>query len=70
MQGFITETDLGQADLAFPGIARFFESLVEKPGTFLELLSLFEHWAEPRSESENPAIPLPIIVGNKVGVCR
>jgi hypothetical protein len=49
MQGFITETDLGQADLAFPGIARFFESLVEKPRTFLELLSLFERWAEPRN---------------------
>lgn len=49
MQGFITETDLAQADLAFPGIARFFESLADKPGTFLELLSLFEHWAEPRT---------------------
>jgi hypothetical protein len=47
MQGFITERDLTQADEAFPGIARFFESLPRKPRTFLDLVSLFEHWGDP-----------------------
>jgi hypothetical protein len=47
MQGFITERDLTQADEAFPGIARFFESLPRKPRTFLDLVTLFEHWGDP-----------------------
>jgi len=44
MQGFITEADLAQADKVFPGIERFFATLVNKPATFLELLAEFEHW--------------------------
>jgi len=46
MLGYITERDLQQADEAFPGIAQFWESLTEKPRTFLDLVSLFEHWHE------------------------
>ena len=48
MKGFITDSELGQADQVFPGIAAFFESLLEKPGTFLELVGQFEHWGERR----------------------
>ena len=44
MAGFITERQLAEAEQAFPGIVRFFESLPRKPRTFLELMSLFEHW--------------------------
>ena len=50
MQGFITERDLEQADEAFPGIARFFESLSSKPKTFLELVTVFDHWNEDRRQ--------------------
>ena len=46
MVGFITERELEPAEAAFPGIARFLESLSEKPRTFLELVALFEHWRE------------------------
>lgn len=44
MSGFITEQHLAQAEEAFPGIRRFFESLSCKPRTFLDLVALFEHW--------------------------
>jgi hypothetical protein len=44
MQGFITDVHLAQADEVFPGIRRFFASLANKPRTFLELVSEFEHW--------------------------
>ena len=54
MQGFITETELGQADEVFPGIVRFFESLAIKPRTFLELVSLFDHWIERREPADAP----------------
>jgi hypothetical protein len=46
MLGCITEHDLEQADAEFPGIAQFFETLVTKPRTFLELLSQFERWCQ------------------------
>jgi hypothetical protein len=49
MVGFITERELQQADEAFPGIVRFFESLSRKPRTFLELVWRFERanqWAQ------------------------
>jgi hypothetical protein len=46
MAGFITEQQLAEADQAFPGIVRFFESLSRKPRTFLELMSLFDRWCE------------------------
>jgi hypothetical protein len=55
MRGFITERDLTQADEAFPGIARFFESLPDKPRTFLDLVSLFEHWGSPPATTRRPA---------------
>ena len=46
MRGFITESNLREADEAFPGIARYFDSLVDKPRTFLELVSMFDHWTQ------------------------
>jgi hypothetical protein len=48
MLGLITERDLAQAEEAFPGIVRFYESLSRKPRSFLELLSRFERWCEGR----------------------
>ena len=47
MVGVITERDLAQAEEAFPGISRFFETLTEKPRTFLELMRAFQHWCQP-----------------------
>jgi hypothetical protein len=55
MVGFITGRELEQAEEAFPGIARFFESLPRKPRTFLELLARFEHWCEPAQEARKAA---------------
>lgn len=55
MVGLITERDLEKAEEVFPGIARFFESLTPQPRTFLELVSRFEHWCEPR-EDQRPAV--------------
>jgi hypothetical protein len=46
MKGLITETELGLADQVFPGIAAFFASLAVKPATFLELVSVFDHWCD------------------------
>jgi hypothetical protein len=51
MVGFITERDLAEAEEAFPGISRFWESLTVKPRTFLELVMRFEHWCEPAAAS-------------------
>jgi hypothetical protein len=51
MVGFITIPDLKEADDAFPGISRFFESLSRKPRTFLELVWRFEHWRERAERS-------------------
>jgi hypothetical protein len=48
MVGVITERDLDEAEETFPGIVRFFETLTTKPRTFLELVSLFEHWCPAR----------------------
>ena len=45
MVGFITERELIEADEAFPGIKRFFESLRRKPRTFLNLVALYEKLA-------------------------
>jgi hypothetical protein len=39
--GLITERDLAQAEAVFPGIERLYEELVEKPGTFLQLLWVY-----------------------------
>ena len=50
MVGFITERDLKQADEEFPGILGFFEALASKPRTFLDLLSMFQHWGEAAEE--------------------
>jgi hypothetical protein len=46
MQGFITDSELTQADQEFPGIARFFAALEVKPRTFLELVAQFDHWCD------------------------
>jgi hypothetical protein len=48
MQGFITENELDQADQEFPGIARLFTTLAEKPRTFLELVAQYDHWTTTR----------------------
>jgi hypothetical protein len=45
MVGFITERELIEADEAFPGIKRFFESLRRKPRTFLNLVAMYERLA-------------------------
>jgi hypothetical protein len=42
VQGRITERHLPQAEESSPGITRFYESLDEKPATFLDLLWAFE----------------------------
>ena len=42
MQGRITESHLPAAEESSPGITRFYESLDEKPATFLDLLWAFE----------------------------
>ena len=51
MRGMITEADLDQAEAEFPGIAAFFAALDHKPGTFLELVSRFEHWGEAHPQT-------------------
>jgi hypothetical protein len=45
VQGRITESHLPQAEQSSPGITRFYESLDEKPATFLDLLWAFESYA-------------------------
>ena len=47
MVGVITERDLVEAEEAFPGISRFFETLPVKPRTFLELVRVFQRWCQP-----------------------
>jgi hypothetical protein len=46
MVGFITEQNLEQAEEAFPGIRKLFESLPRKPRTFLELVAIFHRWCD------------------------
>ena len=52
MQGLITETELDEADHEFPGIAALYASLDAKPRTFLELVSLFDHWSATANQRE------------------
>jgi len=42
VQGRITERHLPEAERCFPGISSFYESLDDKPATFLQLLWAFE----------------------------
>ncbi|MEM9490963.1 MAG: hypothetical protein AAGC55_17575 [Myxococcota bacterium] len=42
MQGRITEADLKNAELSFPGISSMYWQLPEKPPTFLQLVWLYE----------------------------
>ena len=42
MQGRITEAQLPLAEQSFPGISRFYDSLDDKPATFLQLVWAFE----------------------------
>jgi hypothetical protein len=42
VQGRITEAQLPSAEESMPGITRFYDSLDEKPATFLDLLWAFE----------------------------
>lgn len=41
MNGFITERNLAEAEVEFPGIEVFYRGLRSKPSTFLELLRLY-----------------------------
>jgi hypothetical protein len=43
MLGYITETDFQECDEAFPGIARYYRELKDKPKTFLELFWAYTH---------------------------
>ena len=52
MVGVITERDLAEAEEAFPGISRFFETLPVKPRTFLELMRSFQHWCQPKDATQ------------------
>jgi len=56
MSGFITERNLAEAEVAFPGIARFYSLLEDKPTTFLDLVRLYLPF---RSGSPGPARLLP-----------
>jgi len=61
MVGFITEEDLEQADLSFPGIGEFFAALPRKPRTFLELVACYERWCDAtRFERSRPPTSPPI----------
>jgi hypothetical protein len=41
MSGLVTDLDLDEAEVSFPGIERFYRQLRSKPATFLNLLWLF-----------------------------
>ena len=43
MSGFITERDFREAEAAFPGIVRLYETLPRKPRTFLDLMRVYLH---------------------------
>lgn len=53
MQGRITEAQLPLAEQSFPGISRFYESLDDKPATFLQLLWAFEGRRAARPTGRN-----------------
>jgi hypothetical protein len=56
MKGFITDTELSQAELEFPGIARLFGMLRVKPRTFLDLVALYDSWTHaPAPETARTA---------------
>jgi hypothetical protein len=55
MVGFITERNLDEAEEAFPGINRFFAALPRKPRTFLDLVSLYDHWTMDQHEEVREA---------------
>jgi hypothetical protein len=38
LRGFITEANLDEAELEFPGITKFFAECSRKPATFLDLV--------------------------------
>jgi len=42
MQGFITDCHFESAERWFPGIRRFYLTLIHKPATFLELVWEYE----------------------------
>ncbi len=49
VQGRITEHQLPEAEQSMPGITRFYDGLVRKPATFLDLLWAFEDRGSCRS---------------------
>ncbi len=51
MGGFITERDFDAAETEFPGIQRLYESLAQKPRTFLELVWKYEGRTERRPDT-------------------
>jgi hypothetical protein len=58
MRGFIRECHFASAERQFPGIRRFYEELVDKPATFLELVWRYVEAADRRSAvaSSSPAV--------------
>lgn len=54
VQGRITERHLPEAERCFPGISRFYNSLDDKPLTFLQLLWAFEARQAARPARRKP----------------
>ena len=67
MVGFVTERDLEQAEEAFPGIVRFFESLARKPRTFLELVSKYEQVRDADARRSRGSVRKSVVGASK---CR
>jgi hypothetical protein len=61
MRGLITEVHFDKAERLFPGIRRFYQSLAEKPATFLELLWKFQCRSErsPVEDTDSAAASSP-----------
>ena len=59
MQGFITDCHFDSAERWFPGIRRFYLTLVNKPATFLELVWEYER-SVGRIANESPDRPCQV----------
>jgi hypothetical protein len=64
LRGMITEQDFEECECAFPGIARYYADLKDKPSTFLELVWAYLHrectCVEAIPVASRPAITVPI----------
>jgi hypothetical protein len=57
VQGRITEHQLPLAERSFPGISQFYESLENKPATFLQLVWAYEGQKVRRSKPRKRTKP-------------